>query len=62
MSYRLPKYYFQDIHPDVMDRIMREIDAALLEPPRRRSTIGATPTISPRPFPPGTIAPENSLP
>jgi hypothetical protein len=32
MSYRLPKYYFQDIHPDVMDEIMRGMQAALPEP------------------------------
>ncbi len=32
MSYSLPKYYFQDIHPDVMDEIMRGMQAALPEP------------------------------
>jgi hypothetical protein len=32
MSYSLPKYYFQDIHPDVMDEIMREMNTALPEP------------------------------
>jgi hypothetical protein len=32
MSYSLPKYYFQDIHPDVMDEIMRGMQEALPEP------------------------------
>jgi hypothetical protein len=32
VSYRLPQYYFQDIHPDVMDEIMRGMQAALPEP------------------------------
>ena len=32
MSYSLPKYYFQDIHPDVMDEIMRGMNTALPEP------------------------------
>ena len=32
MSYSLPKYYFQDIHPEVMDEIMRGMEAALPEP------------------------------
>ena len=32
MSYSLPKYYFQDIHPDVMEEIMRGMEAALPEP------------------------------
>ncbi len=32
MSYSLPKYYFQDIHPDVMDEIMRGMKTALPEP------------------------------
>jgi len=29
MSYSLPKYYFQDIHPDVMEEIMRGMQEAL---------------------------------
>jgi hypothetical protein len=29
MSYSLPKYYFQDIHPDVMDEIMHGMQEAL---------------------------------
>jgi hypothetical protein len=29
MSYSLPKYYFQDIHPDVMDEIMCGMQEAL---------------------------------
>ena len=32
MSYSLPKYYFQDIQPDVMDEIMRGMNTALPEP------------------------------
>jgi hypothetical protein len=32
MSYGLPKYYFQDIHPEVMDHIMRGMPEALPEP------------------------------
>jgi hypothetical protein len=28
----LPKYHFQDIHPDVMDEIMHGMQAALSEP------------------------------
>jgi len=32
MSYSLPKYYFQDIHPEIMDEIMRAMQAALPEP------------------------------
>ena len=32
MSYSLPKYYFQDIHPDVMEEIMHGMQAALPEP------------------------------
>ena len=32
MSYSLPKYYFQDIHPDVMDEIMHGMQEALPEP------------------------------
>ena len=32
MSYSLPKYYFQDIHPEVMDEIMRGMEVALPEP------------------------------
>ncbi len=32
MSYSLPKYYFQDLPADVMDRIMRGMEAALPEP------------------------------
>jgi len=32
MSYSLPKYYFQDIHPDVMEEIMRGMQEALPEP------------------------------
>jgi len=32
MSYSLPKYYFQDIHPEIMDEIMRTMQAALREP------------------------------
>jgi len=32
MPYSLPKYYFQDIHPDVMEEIMRGMNTALPEP------------------------------
>src|SRR5258708_279333 len=32
MSYSLPKYYFQDIHPDVMEEIMHGMQEALPEP------------------------------
>jgi hypothetical protein len=32
MSYSLPKHYFQDIHPDVMDEIMHGMQEALPEP------------------------------
>ena len=32
MSYRLPKYYFQGIHPDVMEEIMHGMQEALSEP------------------------------
>jgi hypothetical protein len=32
MSYSLPKYYFQDIYPDVMEEIMHGIQEALSEP------------------------------
>jgi hypothetical protein len=32
MSYRLPKYYFQDLPAEVMDEIMRGMQAALPEP------------------------------
>jgi hypothetical protein len=32
MSYSLPKYYFQDIHPDVMKEIMHGMQEALSEP------------------------------
>jgi hypothetical protein len=32
MSYSLPKYYFRDIHPDVMDEIMHGMQEALPEP------------------------------
>ena len=32
MSYSLPRYYFQDIHPDVMEEIMRGMVVALPEP------------------------------
>ena len=32
MSYSLPKYYFQNIHPDVMEEIMRGMQEALPEP------------------------------
>jgi hypothetical protein len=32
MSYSLPKYYFQDIHPDVMGEIMHGMQEALPEP------------------------------
>jgi hypothetical protein len=32
MSYSLPKYYFQDIHPDVMEEIMSGMQEALPEP------------------------------
>jgi hypothetical protein len=32
MSYSLPKYYFQDIHPEVMDDILRGMQVALPEP------------------------------
>jgi hypothetical protein len=32
LSYSLPKYYFQDIHPDVMDEIMHGMQEALPEP------------------------------
>ena len=32
MLHSLPKYYFQDIHPDVMDEIMRGMQEALPEP------------------------------
>ncbi len=32
MSYSLPKYYFRDIHPDVMEEIMHGMQEALPEP------------------------------
>jgi hypothetical protein len=32
MSHSLPKYYFQDIHPDVMEEIMHGMQGALPEP------------------------------
>src|SRR5437867_8431757 len=32
MSYSLPKYYFRDIHPDVMEEIMHGMPEALPEP------------------------------
>jgi hypothetical protein len=32
MSHSLPKYYFQDIHPDVMEEIMHGMQEALPEP------------------------------
>ena len=32
MSYSLPKYYFQDLAAEVMDEIMRGMEAALPEP------------------------------
>ena len=32
MTYSLPKYYFQDIHPDAMDEIMHGMQEALPEP------------------------------
>ena len=32
MSYSLPKFYFQDIHPDVMEEIMHGMQEALPEP------------------------------
>jgi hypothetical protein len=32
MSYSLPKYYFQDLPAEVMDEIMRGMEAALPEP------------------------------
>ncbi len=32
MSYSLPKYYFQDPPAEVMDEIMRGMEAALPEP------------------------------
>jgi len=32
VSYNPPKYYFQDIHPDVMDEIMSGMQEALPEP------------------------------
>jgi len=31
MSHSLPKYYFQDIHPDVMEEIMHGMQEALPE-------------------------------
>ena len=40
MSYSLPKYYFQDIHPDVMDEIMHGMQEALPEPSWRKLTTG----------------------
>ena len=42
MSYSLPKYYFQDIHPDVMDEIMHGMQEALPEPHWRTSTIDSS--------------------
>jgi hypothetical protein len=32
MLYSLPKYCFQDIHPEIMDEIMRTMQATLPEP------------------------------
>jgi hypothetical protein len=32
MSYSLPKYYFQDLPAEVMDEIMRGMEAGLPEP------------------------------